>query len=70
MLIKQLAASGGVRGDLSPEELHNVVFIGMMLGNMWLSYIESIGHKINEAALEQAVEVIIQHYKTYLLETK
>jgi AcrR family transcriptional regulator len=70
MLIKQLAASGGVRGDLSPEELRNVVLIGMMLGNMWLSYIESIGNKINEAALAQAVEVMVQHYKPYLQETK
>jgi AcrR family transcriptional regulator len=70
MLIKQLAASGEVRRDLSPEELRNVVLIGMMLGNMWLSYIESIGNKINEAALAQAVEVMMQHYKPYLQETK
>jgi AcrR family transcriptional regulator len=70
MLIKQLAASGEVRRDLSPEELRNVVLIGMMLGNMWLSYIESIGNKINEAALAQAVEVMVQHYKPYLQETK
>jgi AcrR family transcriptional regulator len=66
MLIKQLAASGEVKGDLSPEELRNVVLIGMMVGNMWLSYIESVGHKIDEAALARAVEVMVQHYKPYL----
>jgi AcrR family transcriptional regulator len=70
MLIKQLAASGEVRRDLSPKELHNVVLVGMMLGNMWLSYIESMGQKINKAALAQAVEVMVQHYKPYLQETK
>ncbi len=70
MLIKQLAASGEVKGDLSPEELRNVVLIGMMVGNMWLSYIESVGHKIDEAALARAVEVMVQHYKPYLQETK
>jgi hypothetical protein len=37
---------------------------------MWLSYIESMGKKINEAALDQAVEVMVQHYKPYLQETK
>ena len=70
MLIKQLAGSGGVRGNLSPEELRNVVRIGWVLGNTWLSYTESMGQKINEAALEQAVEIMVQHYKPYLLETK
>jgi AcrR family transcriptional regulator len=70
MLIKQLAGSGGVRGNLSPEELRNVVRIGWALGNTWLSYTESMGQKINEAALEQAVEIMVQHYKPYLLETK
>ena len=65
-LIKRLAGSGGVRGDLSPEELHNVVIIGWVLANTWLSYIESTGQKIDEAALGQAVEFMVQHYKPYL----
>ncbi len=65
-IIKRLAASGGVRAALRPDELHNVVLIGWVLGNTWLSYIESTGQKINEAALEQAVEVMVQHYKPYL----
>jgi len=69
-LIKRLADSGGVRGDLSPEELRNVILIGWVLGNTWLSYTESMGQKINDAALEQAVEIMVQHYKPYLLETK
>ena len=66
MLIKRLAGSGGVRGDLDPEELHNVVLIGWVLVHTWLSYIESTGQKINDAALEQAVEIMVQHYKPYL----
>lgn len=70
MLIKRLAGSGKVTGGLSPEELRNVVLIGWVLGNTWLSYIESMGQKINEAALEQAVEIMVQHYKPYLQETK
>ncbi len=70
MLIKRLAGSGGVRGDLDPEELHNVVLIGWVLVHTWLSYIESTGQKINEAALEQAVEIMVQHYKPYLQRTQ
>ncbi|MBI5353593.1 MAG: TetR family transcriptional regulator [Chloroflexi bacterium] len=69
-LIKRLAGSGGVRGDLSPEELRNVVLIGWVLGNTWLSYTESLGQKINDATLEQAVEIMVQHYKPYVLEMK
>ena len=69
-LIKQLIDSGGVKSDLSPDELRNIVLIGWVLGNTWLSYSESMGQKINDAALAQAVEIIVQHYKPYLLETK
>jgi AcrR family transcriptional regulator len=65
-ILKQLAGSGVVRSDLSPEELRNIILIGWVLGNTWLSYVESMGQKINEAALEQAVEVMVQHYKPYL----
>jgi hypothetical protein len=69
-ILKQLAGSGVVRSDLSPEELRNIILIGWVLGNTWLSYVESMGQKINEPALEQAVEVMVQHYKPYLQETK
>lgn len=65
-LIRHLANSGRVRAALSPDELHNVVLIGWVLGHTWLPYIESMGQKINEAALEQAVEIMVQHYKPYL----
>lgn len=65
-IIKQLAGSSGVRAALSPDELHNVVLIGWVLGNTWLSYVESTGKKIDQAALEQAVEIMVQHYKPYL----
>jgi AcrR family transcriptional regulator len=67
-LMKRLAGSGVVRDDLSPEELHNVVLIGWVLVHTWLSYVESTGQKIDEAALNQAVEIMVQHYKPYLQE--
>ena len=69
-LMKRLATSGGVRGNLSPEELRNVVLIGWVLGNTLLAYNESLGQKIDEAAQAQALGIMIQHYKPYLLETK
>lgn len=65
-IFKRLEILGGVRATLSPDELHNVVLIGWVLGHTWLSYVESMGQKINEAALEQAVEIMVQHYKPYL----
>ncbi len=65
-IIKRLASSGGVRSDLRPDELHNIVLIGWVLGHTWLPYIESMGEKINNATLDQAVEIMIQHYKPYL----
>ncbi|MEK6751315.1 MAG: TetR/AcrR family transcriptional regulator [Chloroflexota bacterium] len=68
-LIKRLAGAGEVRGDLNPTEVRNVVLIGWVLANTWLSYAESTGQKINETALEQAVEIMVQHYKPYLQET-
>ena len=67
-LIKRLASSGGVRSDLSPDELHKVVLIGWVLVHTWLSYVESTGQKINESALEQAVDMMAQYYKPYLQE--
>jgi AcrR family transcriptional regulator len=69
-LIKHLAAAGVMQKNIDPSELHNIVLIGWVLGNTWLSYAESMGQKINEAALKQAVEIMVQHYKPYLLETK
>jgi len=65
-LIKRLAGEGVVRSDLHPEELRKVVLIGWVLGNTWLSYAESMGQKINDAALTEAVEVMVQHYRPYL----
>ncbi len=65
-LIKRLAGEGVVRSDLRPDELRKVVLIGWVLGNTWLSYAESMGQKINEAALTEAVEIMVQHYKPYL----
>ncbi len=65
VLTKQIARSSRIR-SLSKSELHNVVLAGWVLGNSWLSYVESTGRAIDEAALEEAVEILIQHYKPYL----
>ena len=58
--------AGVVRRDLGDEELKNVTLIGWVLGNTWLSFLESTGQKINSAAMEQAVEIMVQHFKPYL----
>ena len=65
-LFRRLIAAGVVRRDLSDEELKNVTLIGWVLGNTWLSFLESTGQKINSAAMEQAVEIMVQHFKPYL----
>ena len=67
-IFKALMTSTQKKSSLSAEELRNVVLIGWVLGNTWLSYMESMGQKINETALQQAVEVMVQHYKPYLKE--
>jgi AcrR family transcriptional regulator len=67
-IIKRLANSGKVQSTLSPDELHNVVLTGWVLGHTWLPYVESMGQKINATALDQAVEMMVQHYKPYLKE--
>lgn len=67
-LFRRLIAAGVVRRDLSDEELKNVTLIGWVLGNTWLSFLESTGQKINSAAMEQAVEIMVQHFKPYLQE--
>lgn len=69
-LIKRLAGSGGVRSGLTSDELRKVVLIGWVLVHTWLSYAESTGQKIDDAALNQAVEILVQHYKPYLQETQ
>lgn len=65
-LIHGLARAGVVRGDLQPDELRNIIHIGWVLGNTWLSFAESMGQKIDNAAMEQAVNIMVQHYKPYL----
>jgi AcrR family transcriptional regulator len=69
-LFRRLMDAGVVRRDLSDEELKNVTLIGWVLGNTWLSFLESTGQKINSAAMEKAVEIMVQHFKPYLQETK
>lgn len=65
-LIKLLAGKGGVRTAPDPKEIRNVVLIGWVLGNTWLSFIESTGREVNQAALNEAVEMMILHFQRYL----
>ena len=65
MLTKQMTRSSGVR-SMSKIELRNMVLIGWVLSNSWLSYVVSTGHTVDETAMEDAVEILIQHYKPYL----
>lgn len=66
--IQQLAQASGIQLALTPEELYHVTFVGWVLANTWLSYVETIGQEINEATLNEAVEVMVQHYKPYFPE--
>ncbi len=61
---KQVAKASGVR--LTSRELHNIVLIGWVLSNSWLSYVESTGQPVEETTMDEAVEILMQHYKPYL----
>jgi AcrR family transcriptional regulator len=65
MLTKQMTRSSGAR-PMTKLELHNMVLIGWVLSNSWLSYVESTGRPVDETVMDDAVEVLIQHYKPYL----
>ena len=61
-----LVNAGGVR-VVAPKEIKNVVLIGWVLGNTWLSYAESAGKKMDRSALNEAIEMMMVHYQRYLL---
>ena len=61
-----LAKAGGVRA-VDPKEIKNVVLIGWVLGNTWLSYAESTGRKMDKSALDEATAIMMVHYQRYLL---
>jgi AcrR family transcriptional regulator len=65
MLTKQMTRSSGAR-LLSQIELHNMVLTGWVLSNSWLPYIESTGRAMDESVMDEAVEMLIQHYRPYL----
>ncbi len=65
MLTKQIARSNRVR-PLSKLELRNMVLAGWVLSNSWLAYVESTGRTVDETAMDDAVEVLVQFYKPYL----
>lgn len=67
-LTRQIAKVIGVTLP-GKSELRNVVLIGWVLSNSWLPYVESTGCPITEAALDNAVEILMQHYKPYLEKT-
>ncbi len=64
-LTKQIAKSSGV-GPLSRRELRNTVLAGWVLGNAWLSYVESTGRPVDQTAMDEAVEILMHHYRPYL----
>ncbi|HNB53134.1 MAG TPA: TetR/AcrR family transcriptional regulator [Anaerolineales bacterium] len=68
IFIRQLAEANCVPLPLSPEELHRITLVGWVLANTWLSYVESLGQEINDTTLNEAVEVMVQHYKPYFPE--
>jgi AcrR family transcriptional regulator len=65
MLTKQMARAGGAR-PMSKVELRNMVLAGWVLSNSWLSYVESTGRTVDETAMDEAVEVLVQFYKPFL----
>jgi len=67
MIMKRMAGPGGVQ-PMSKSELRNIIVIGWVLSNSWLSYVESTGQTVDESVMNEAVEVLIQHYMPYLQE--
>ena len=65
MLTKQMARAGGAR-PMSKLELRNMVLAGWVLSNSWLSYVESTGRTVDETAMDEAVEVLVQFYRPFL----
>lgn len=65
MLTRQMARSSGAR-PMSKTELRNMIVIGWILSNSWLSYVESTGQPVDESVMHEAVEVLLQYYKPYL----
>jgi len=65
MMMKHMITPGGTQ-PMSKSELHNMVVIGWVLSNSVLSYIESTGRTVDETAMNEAVEVLIQHYTPYI----
>jgi AcrR family transcriptional regulator len=65
MLMKQMIRSGAARPG-SQAELKNLVLMGWVLSNSWLSYVESTGRAVDESVMDDAVGMLVQHYKPYL----
>ncbi|HET9911739.1 MAG TPA: TetR/AcrR family transcriptional regulator [Anaerolineales bacterium] len=64
MLTKQMIMSRGVQS--TSKLLRNMVLAGWVLSNSWLSYVESTGRAIDETAMDDAVEILVQFYKPYM----
>ena len=65
MLTKQMARSSEAR-PMSQIELRNMVLIGWVLSNSWLSYVESTRRTVDESVMDEAVEILIHYYRPYL----
>lgn len=64
-LMKQMRRPSEAR-PLSQTQLSNIVVMGWVLSNSWLSYVESTGRTMDESVMDEAVEILIQHYGPYL----
>lgn len=67
VLTKQMASSSEIR-PMSKTELRNMVIIGWILSNSWLSHVESTGRTVDASVMNNGVEVLLQYYKPYLEE--
>jgi AcrR family transcriptional regulator len=65
MLAEQMARAAGAP-PRSKTELRNMVLIGWILSNSWLSYVESTGRAVDESAMDDGVKMLFQYYKPYL----
>lgn len=62
-LFRQLAANAEGRAASDPQQIKSVILIGWVLGNTWLSYIESSGQVVDQTVLDEAVEMMLRHYR-------
>lgn len=66
-LTKQIAKASGAT-PMSKLELQRMVVTGWILGNSWLSYVESTGRAVDQITMQEGIGLLTQFYKPYLEE--